>query len=705
MPLSLTLYAKWTINSYTVTFNNNGGSGVSPSSESVNFGGLVTAPTSMPTYTGHTLSGWNTAADGNGTPWTFASTTMTAGDMTLYAQWSLNSYTVTYSAGTNGSLTGTTTQTVNYVANGTAVTAVADTGYHFVKWSDDVTNNPRTDNNITGAITVSAIFAINHTTITFNSNGGSVVTAISQDYGTTVSAPTVPTLTGYTFGGWYSDAGLTTPYTFGTMPASDTTLYVKWTINSYTVTYTAGASGSIIGTSPQAVNYGAAGTAVTAVPDTGYHFVNWSDSSTANPRTETGVTGNITVTANFAIDTHTLTYTAGTGGSITAPANSPTTHNYGDSITITALANTGYHFVNWTGDITTVASATTASTTVTMNGDYSITANFAINTYTLTYTAGAHGSITGTSPQAVNYGADGLAVTAVPATGYHFVNWSDASTANPRTDTGVTGDITVTANFAINTYTVTFDSNTGSGSMSNETENYNVATALTSNAFTRTGYTFAGWNTVAGGGGTSYADGASYPFTSSVTLYAQWTINSYTVTFDSNGGTAVTAITQNYGTLVSAPTAPTQTGYTFVGWYSDALLTTPYTFGTMPASNTTLYAKWAVNRYTVTYTAGANGSITGTSPQTVNYGAAGTVVTAVPDTGYHFVNWSDGSAANPRTDNNVTANMFITANFAANTTNWLLVGGSIAVMCILFLAFWWLIGLRKKRKKQKNDQR
>ena len=85
-----------------------------------------------------------------------------------------------------------------------------------------------------------------------------------------------------------------------------------------------------------------------------------------------------------------------------------------------------------------------------------MTANFAVNTYTLTYTAGANGGITGTSPQTVPHGGSGTAVTAVPDTGYHFVNWSDGSTANPRTDTNVTAKCRVTANFAINTYTLTY---------------------------------------------------------------------------------------------------------------------------------------------------------------------------------------------------------------------------------------------------------
>ncbi len=124
------------------------------------------------------------------------------------------------------------------------------------------------------------------------------------------------------------------------------------------------------------MNYGEDGTAVTAVPNSGYHFVNWSDGSTANPRTDTNVTANMAVTANFAI-----------------------------------------------------------------------------NTFTLSYTAGAGGTLTGETTQTVNYGADGTAVKAVANTGYHFVNWSDGSTANPRTDTNVTANVAVTANFAINTFT------------------------------------------------------------------------------------------------------------------------------------------------------------------------------------------------------------------------------------------------------------
>ena len=138
------------------------------------------------------------------------------------------------------------------------------------------------------------------------------------------------------------------------------------------------------------------------------------------------VTANITVTASFAINTYTLTYTAGANGSITGVESSDGESRCkrdggdggsGDGVSLCAVERRVRQPTR--GPIRNV----TANITV--------TASFAINTYTLTYTAGANGSITGVSPQTVNHGASGTAVTAVPATGYHFVQWSDAVDSQP----------------------------------------------------------------------------------------------------------------------------------------------------------------------------------------------------------------------------------------------------------------------------------
>ncbi len=139
---------------------------------------------------------------------------------------------------------------------------------------------------------------------------------------------------------------------------------------AHQLSYTAGSNGTISGTSSQMVNHGDDGTQVSAVADSGYHFVQWSDASTDNPRTDTNVTASLSVSAQFEI-----------------------------------------------------------------------------NTYTLTYTAGANGSLSGTTSQSVEHGSDGSSVTAVPNAGYRFIRWSDGSTANPRTDLNVQSDISVTAQF------------------------------------------------------------------------------------------------------------------------------------------------------------------------------------------------------------------------------------------------------------------
>jgi hypothetical protein len=143
------------------------------------------------------------------------------------------------------------------------------------------------------------------------------------------------------------------------------------------LTYTAGANGSLSGETSQTLSYKADGSSVTAIPDPSYSFVKWSDDSTSNPRTDVGVIASISVTAEFALKTYTLTYTVDSGG-----------------------------------------------------------------------------SISGTAIQTINHGSSGTAVTAVPNTGYHFDKWSDNSTDNPRTDTNVTSDLNVSAVFSRNRYTI-----------------------------------------------------------------------------------------------------------------------------------------------------------------------------------------------------------------------------------------------------------
>ena len=147
---------------------------------------------------------------------------------------------------------------------------------------------------------------------------------------------------------------------------------------------------------------------------------------------------------NVVLPTYTLSVTTNNGSVVKVP-DLPE-YDEGTIVALTPTPNTGYHFTSWSGDVPAGHEADNPLN-LTMDANKTLTANFAINQYTLTYTAGANGSISGTSPQTVNHGSNGTEVMAVPNIGYHFVKWSDDVMTESRTDTNVTADITVTANF------------------------------------------------------------------------------------------------------------------------------------------------------------------------------------------------------------------------------------------------------------------
>jgi len=161
-------------------------------------------------------------------------------------------------------------------------------------------------------------------------------------------------------------------------------------------------------------------------------------------------------------------------------------------------------------------------------------------------------------------------------------------------------------------YSVTFESNGGSSVPGQSVRSGSKAAEPESPA--KDGYTFAGW----------FVDRdltEAYIFSSAVyghiTLYAKWTHNIFTVSFDTNGGSRVDSQSVAHGNSVSSPDAPTRTGYTFDGWYSDSIWTTRYDFNTAVTSNVTLYAKWTVNAYTVSFNSNGGSAV---SSKSVNFG-------------------------------------------------------------------------------------
>ena len=394
----------------------------------------------------------------------------------LTVQWTAPTYTVTLH--TNGGTinSGNVTE-YTYGVGATLPTDVTRTGYTFKGWYDNenLTGSPVTA--IGGAETGNkeywAKWEINQYTITFDTNGGSEIAPITQDYGTEITAPDNPTRKGYTFKGWDKEIPKT-------MPAENMTVKAQWGINQYTITFDTNGGSEI---APITQDYGTEITAPDNPTRKGYTFKGWDKEIPKTMPAE-----NMTVKAQWEINQYTITFDTNGGSEI-----APITQDYGTEITTPDNpTRKGYTFKGWDKEI----------------------------------------------PETM------------PAE-----------------------NITVKAQWEINQYTITFDTNGGS-EIDSITQDYGTKITAPDNP-TRKGYTFRGWD-------------KEIPETmpaENITVKAQWEINQYTITFDTNGGSEIAPITQDYGTEITAPDNPTRKGYTFKGWDKEIPKT-------MPAENITITARW-----------------------------------------------------------------------------------------------------------------
>ena len=213
---NLTITAKWTINTYVITFADTGDSAIAPITQ--NFGTAITAPAD-PAKTGYTFTGWDVAIPA----------TMPAENLTITAQWKVNQYTISFVD------TGDVAYediTKNY---GEAVGTVADpvkTGYRFVDWDKEIPATMPAEDTV-----ITAIWAINEYSITFDMDGGDSIAPIVQDYNTDINASAiVPNKTGYVFAGWVDENGDAAVIP-AKMPAEDLKLKATWELDQFTFTF------------------------------------------------------------------------------------------------------------------------------------------------------------------------------------------------------------------------------------------------------------------------------------------------------------------------------------------------------------------------------------------------------------------------------------------------------------------------------------
>ena len=660
-----TVYALWAINP-TLSYNVNAPAGSNapgtPTSQTVPYNtaaadksGWAAGDTGK--IPGYRFDGWYTAPNG-GNKYDF--NTPLTNNVTVYAHWIGNGYTVRFAG--NGATGGNTPDQAfqynigqNLHRNGFTRDGYTFTGwkradnqqaYGDGQWVTNLTTQPN------GIVTMVAQWSANEAHIRYNPNPPAGKTAGGQGTpnwdGHTGDTPAIGgngwTIDGYTFAGWTtSPDGSGARYAPGaSWTANGTlTLYAQWTPGEAGLTYdgngaTGGKTDPQNGVTDQKVNVRQNG-----FTRDGYTFVRWDTQAdcrgkAVNPGDKWTLQGSSTLYACWAGVAQTLTYhgNGATGGNTAAQSG-----HTGDELTTNANGFTrdGYTFVRW--DTAKDGSGTAYGEGKNGVGRYTMKpagndlyAIWQANPANIRYRDdwGATGSTpdtTGVTGQNVTIAQNGFT-----RPGYTFTGWARDRRTNPSLQPGgrytlTPGTTTLWAQWKADPAHLIYNSNSGSTSQTRRTDGV-VDQTLTviANPFTRTGYTFTGWNTQADGRGKAYtagngfrlvADPKSNPVNTSV-LYAQWRINRVTLKFNPNGGTGgYPDITVDAFTTVTIPADAKEPkvqrpGFRFTGWAmkptpgaGDTILSPGKGTVSMPDQGSiTVYAQWAPAMTTLPFTGG-----------------------------------------------------------------------------------------------------
>ncbi len=620
-------------------------------------------------------------------------------------------YNITFDSqdGTNvDSIVGVTGSLVSAPANPTKE------GYTFTGWVDE-NNKPFSFDTMPGKdTTITATWKINQYTISFDSKGGSSVSSITQDYGSTINPPASPTFTGYTFNYWFLD-GETKPYTFSTMPAKNITLSADWTINRHNVKFIV--DGEEYRTDRYNFNESIV---LPTLTKTGYTYDLWYTDSTFITKISAATMQNqdITLYGRSLINSYDVTY------HIPGKEDKVQSYEYNSTVDLTFDFNQGYTFNGWfttqdysgsklsnykmpanninlygkyipnTYSMTFISDGNTYKTieksyketigtvvdpikvgytfdywytndintqvdipTTMPLGGLTLTAKYTIHSHALNYYV--DGEIAYTQNLDYNETLDAL-YTPNYQVGKTFVGWykEDGLLNETTSITMVDEDINLYAKFTDNKYIVKFlNYNNTEISTINDVA-YGSTVTFTGSTPTKpsdTGndYTFSGWD-----------EDITSPIFGNTTFIAQFnsSIRQYTMNFVVDGTTYKTII-NDYQSPIVDPTTPTKTGYTFAYWYlgdDDSIAATlPVT---MPGENRTYTAKWNANKHSVTYIGD-----TTTTLENVEYGTS-INLDPLTKTGYTFDGWYKEAAYTNKVtsmtmpDNNITLYAKFTIN-------------------------------------------
>lgn len=661
-----TVYALWAINP-TLTYNVNAPATTkapdAPASITVPYNtaaddksGWTVGDTGK--ITGYSFDGWYTSPTGGDK---YDWSTKLTNDVTMYAHWTANGYTVKYDAGGGKGTMGDQKFTFDVPQN-LSPNAFTRDGYTFTGWKRADTGDAYQDGqqvaNLTstpnGIVTMIAQWTPNPASINYDPNpptgrtpGGQGTANWTGHTGDTQAIGANGwTVDGYTFIGWNTSAdGKGTAYAPGTtwIANGTLTLYAQWTPGQAGLTYdgngaTGGKTDPQPGKTDEKINVRDNG-----FTRDGYMFVTWNTQAgckgkAVNPGDEWTLQGSSTLYACWAGTAQTLTYhgNGATGGNTAAQSGKT-----GDELTTNANGFTrdGYTFVRW--DTAKDGSGTAygegkngVSQYVMKPAGNDLYAIWKANPATIQY-RNDWPNTTGSTPDTTGNTGDTVTISqnSFDRPGYTFTGWSTSKRGDPSLNPGdkhtlEPGTTTVWAQWKADPAHLVYNSNIGTvGSETKTVDGVVDQTVKTiTNPFDRPGYTFSGWNTQADGKGKAYDPGADYTLTANdkstpkntSVLYAQWKINGASLKFNPNGGIGhVDDVTVDAFSTVTIPGDAkepkiTRPGYRFVGWSTEKIPPAGSTFlqpgegkVTLPAEgSTTVYAQWEPSLTTLPFTGG-----------------------------------------------------------------------------------------------------
>ncbi len=604
---SLSLYGKWVSITYQIEYNANGGTG--QMANTTHETGVTKALSSNQfTRTGYHFIGWST--DPNATTPTYNNnqkvinlTYEESAVVKLYAVWEENDDRLYIDVNVIKGDVDYSTKSVT--AGGTVVFNISsDQGYNnpTVVCSNNqnasISESTLTVNNVTDSATCTVTFNPITYNIRYNANGatGTMTNSIHKYDEDKQLTKNSFIKNGYRFAGWseepdsrvieYRDESNIRNLTYEDGNIID--LYASWEILNYRITY------NLMGgeaNNPNTYNINTDTFTLNNPTKEGYTFAGWTENNGATPNNiitiSKGTTGDKTYTANWNVNSYTITFDSNGGSSV-----NPITKNYGEEVTKPENpTKEDFRFAGWYSDreLTRLYSFGAMP-----SRDITLYAKWAEKEYIINYEL--DGGINSENNSTVYEYGSSIILNNPTKTGYRFAGWYLDEGYNDQIssiDSEMATDITLYAKWEIEKYKIILkDANSGETNEIEVEYNDNIPNIETP---TKTGYRFTGW--YEDSSHTNIFNDTTMP-ASNVVLYAGWEINKYTITFNSNGGSKINSIEEDYNTKIIEPSKPVKEGYKFSGWYSDKELTQAYRFTTMPAENLTLYAKWTRNSKT-----------------------------------------------------------------------------------------------------------